>query len=194
MPCTHPGPMAVTRARFPDAAFLADVLSEGQNRVGFLVLGVVITLSYLAVFDTVDAHVGLGAPLTVEQILDSIAIGAMLSLYLVSRSHCVRQGVCSPVRNAAGSRSLVAGTLVGGLPALLVGCCGSLVPAVALGLAGTISETGILPALSVAAVVAQLMALLFIAIPLHRLARLWQWDLSGNGTPRTGKEVPEDGE
>ena len=194
MPCTHPGPMAVTRARFPDAAFLADVLSEAQNRAGFLVLGVVITLGYLAVFDTVDAHVGLGAPLTGEQILDSIALGTLLSLYLVSRSHCVRQGVCSPVRNAAGSRSLVAGTLVGGLPALLVGCCGSWIPAVALGLVGTVSETGILPALSVAAVVAQLMSLLFIAIPLHRLARLWQWDLSGNAAPRTGKGIPDEGE
>lgn len=188
--------MAVTRSRFPEAAFLADVLSEAQNRVGFLVLGVVFTLGYLAVFDTVDAHVGLGAPLTMEQILDSIAIGTMLSLYLVSRSHCVRQGVCSPVRNAAGSRSLVAGTLVGGLPALLVGCCGSWIPAVAMGLVATatVSETGILPALSVAAVVAQLMSLLFIAIPLHRLARLWQWDLSGDGAPRTGKGIPDEGE
>lgn len=170
------------RHRFPEPVFLVKVLSSRTHLATFLFLLAAIALAYVMFFALVDRVIGIGADLSTSQVSFSLSMGVMFSLFLSSRSYCAEEGTCAPPPSRGARRAAAAGVALSGIPAAFVGCCGSVAPAIAVGLAGGALAGGLTGALNIAVTGVEVGAAILLWVPLHQLACAWE---------RASREGPE---
>lgn len=166
---------------FPEPQFLREVLSEGRFLVGFVAFCATVALAYFLLVYFLDIRVGMTGTVTLNQTVYSVALGAMLSLAIVTRQYAGQYGLCAPLRDRNVKPTVGLAGALAGIASMFVGCGGTILPLFVVAAAGGASAASFTGYLLPALVVVEAGSLLLLWIPIRKLAKLWFVDVHGAG-------------
>ncbi len=164
---------------FPETPFLREIFSEARFLAGFATFWTTVSVAYFLLVNFLDIRVGMTSSVTLNQTVYSVALGAMVSLVIITRQYAGRYELCTSLRDRKLKQTVgLSGTLAG-IASMFVGCGGTILPFFVVVAIGSASAVSIAAYVLLALVVLEVGSLLLLWVPIRRLARLWFIDVHG---------------